>query len=63
MRGPVDDLSALESLRGCPRCELASEWLPGCPHWCAKWSLATPEEDRSWRDKMIVEEHEKRRKK
>lgn len=58
-----DDIARIEGARGCSRCELYEERLSGCPYWCAKWSINTPEEERSWRDKMIVEEHEKRKKK
>ena len=55
-----DEKEAAYSRHGCVRCELEKEQLPGCPCWCAKWSLAAKEEDRSWRDRMIVREHEKR---
>lgn len=57
MDGYIDDIASVESARGCLRCEMQEERLPGCPYWCAKWSLNAPEADRTWRDREIIEAH------
>lgn len=54
-----DDIAAAEAARGCPRCKLHGALLPGCPYYCAKWAIDKPEEERSEREKQIVEEYEK----
>lgn len=40
-----DDLSTIESARGCPGCKLYWEWLPGCPYVCAKLIRRQDEDD------------------
>ena len=40
-----DDLSAIESARGCTRCELYWDWLSGCPYYCAKWDIKLGKEE------------------
>lgn len=40
-----DELSAIEARRGCPSCSLYWEWLPGCPHFCAKWKKGNENEE------------------
>lgn len=58
-----DDISRIEMARGCNKCKLYSDWLPGCPHYCAKWALEKDEAERDEREKQIVREYEERRKK
>ena len=57
-----NDIERIETARGCGTCELYFDWLPGCPHYCAKWALAKDEKDRTERDKQIVQEYKERKK-
>lgn len=57
-----NDIERIETARGCSKCELYFDWLPGCPYYCAKWALAKDEKDRTERDKQIVQEYKERKK-
>lgn len=58
-----NDIERIETARGCNKCALYFDWLPGCPHYCAKWALRKDESERTWRDKEIIKAYEDRRKK
>lgn len=39
-----DDVYEIETARGCPRCDLYWELIPGCPYFCHKWVNKIDEE-------------------